>query len=129
MPSVFAGSVGLFLDSGLSTGQVQPAIDAFNSVYGRKPSASEVSSWERSWPALAAALEVADMHGCGILLEYQLPMTSQRVDCIVTGAGRDGTDSAVVIELKQWVDGLPSEIDDCVEVRGEDTLHPPLFFR
>lgn len=44
--------------------------------------------------------------GAGVAIEYRIPLTSKRVDFILTGRAGDGNDNAVIVELKQW-----SEID------------------
>ncbi len=36
------------------------------------------------------------------MLEYQLPLTSRRLDFMVTGKGQGNSDNAVIVELKQW---------------------------
>jgi hypothetical protein len=64
----------------------------------------------------------------GILLEFQLPMSSRRIDALMTGHGHDGRPGAVIVELKQWDDVEPSTVPECVGVRYggriRDTLHP-----
>ena len=37
-----------------------------------------------------------------ILLEYQLPLSSKRIDCMVCGRDDGARDQAVIVELKQW---------------------------
>src|SRR3982751_854001 len=66
-------------------------------------SASEVRSWNASLAALAADLEQAELGGVEVLVEYQLPLSSKRVDVILAGEHpRRGGPSYVVMELKQW---------------------------
>jgi len=38
---------------------------------------------------------------CGVMIEYQIPQTSKRVDFILTGQNTDRIDHAIIIELKQ----------------------------
>ena len=52
----------------------------------------------------------------GIVLEMQLPLTSRRLDCMLTGVNSAGKPSATIIELKQWSMADPAEEDACVEV-------------
>jgi hypothetical protein len=47
----------------------------------------------------------AGLKDVGVLLEYLLPFTSKRLDCILCGYDLKGFPSAVVIELKQWRTG------------------------
>ena len=38
----------------------------------------------------------------GVAIEYQVPLTSKRVDFILSGANATDLDSVVIVELKQW---------------------------
>lgn len=64
----------------------------------------------------------------GIVLEWQLPLTSSRLDCLITGRDVRSAPNAVVVELKQWDEVVPSNVDDCVTTfvggRLRDVLHP-----
>ena len=42
--------------------------------------------------------------GCGVAIEYNVPLTSKRVDFILSGRAADGTGVANIVELKQWSD-------------------------
>jgi DUF2075 family protein len=94
-----------------------------------KPSPSEVNSWRNSLRAVSQVFELAGLRDHGVLLEYQLPLSSKRLDCMICGRDAEtGKDNAVIIELKQW--------DRCEEAVGEklvatriggslrDVLHP-----
>ncbi|WP_227011754.1 hypothetical protein [Paenibacillus lutimineralis] len=39
---------------------------------------------------------------CGIMIEYNIPVTSKRVDFIVTGQDDAGYNNFIIVELKQW---------------------------
>jgi hypothetical protein len=70
---------------------------------GRRAAESEVRSWEASLGALAADLEQAGLENVEVLAEYQLPLSSKRIDVILAGEHpRRGGPSYVVVELKQW---------------------------
>jgi hypothetical protein len=47
----------------------------------------------------------------GVLLEYQLPLTSKRLDCMLTGKNAESKDNAVIVELKQWEDAQASAVE------------------
>jgi DUF2075 family protein len=69
----------------------------------RTASPAEVRSWDASLAALAADLEQAGLGGVEVLLEYQLPLSSKRIDVVLAGEHpRRGGPSYVVVELKQW---------------------------
>jgi uncharacterized protein len=64
---------------------------------------AERRSWERSLPVLAQDLLDAGLDKVEILVEYQLPLTSMRIDAVLAGVHpKTGRDSFVVVELKQW---------------------------
>jgi uncharacterized protein len=63
---------------------------AFFDYYGWNPPESEVRSWRNSLKALSNAIELGGLDDHGLLLEYQLPLTSKRLDAMITGHDRDG---------------------------------------
>jgi hypothetical protein len=70
---------------------------------GRGPSSGEVRSWNASLPILATDLAAAGLSNIEVLVEHQLPLTSQRIDVVLAGVHpKTGRDSFVVLELKQW---------------------------
>lgn len=101
---------------------------------GRRPSASERRSWQRSIPALCADLAAAGLDGVEMLLEYQLPLTSKRADVVLVGQHPDtGRPSYLVVELKQWSHAERFEDSDSlvtIEQYGERPVtHPALQVR
>ncbi|MEU8041102.1 DNA/RNA helicase domain-containing protein [Streptosporangium sp. NPDC049078] len=95
------------------------------------PSPAERRSWDRSLPVLARDLVDAGLGGVEMLVEYQLPLTSQRADVVLAGVDRrTGGDAYLVVELKQWsqaelLDDDPKLV--LVEgVPGGPKLHPVL---
>ncbi len=102
---------------------------AFFDYYGWNPPESEVRSWRNSLRALSNAIELGGLLDHGLLLEYQLPLTSKRLDAMITGHDHDGRPAAVIVELKQWSDDVqPSRVEDMVTVRYgkglKEQLHP-----
>jgi len=95
---------------------------------GHNVSASERRSWERSLPVLAQDLADAGLGQVEMLVEYQLPLTSKRIDVVLAGTHpRTAEDSYVVVELKQWsrvesYEGSESLV--LVEHAATPRLHP-----
>ncbi|WP_329022936.1 DUF2075 domain-containing protein [Streptomyces sp. NBC_00690] len=86
--------------------------EQFTHTHGYRPNPSEARSWERSIPALTAALNDAGLGDVEVMLEYALPMNSKRADAVLAGIHpRTGDPSYIVVELKQWSDVLPDEDD------------------
>jgi hypothetical protein len=103
--------------------------DRFFDEFRYRPSPSEVRSWQASLGSMAQVLQHADLTDQGILVELKLPLSSKRLDVLVTGSNpTTRRDHAVVIELKQWTEVGRSNITDCVTVdyggRPRDALHP-----
>ena len=71
-------------------------------LYAKNPSPSEFQSWQNSLRALALIFSRAGLTNQGVMLEFQLPTNSKRIDCLPCGFAKDGTPTAVAIELKQW---------------------------
>lgn len=101
---------------------------------GRKPSASEYRSWQRSIPVLQADLVAAGLHDVEMLFEYQLPLTSKRADVVLVGQHpQTGGPSYLVVELKQWSHAEQFEDSDSlihIEQYGQRPVtHPGLQVR
>ncbi|GGV37808.1 DNA/RNA helicase domain-containing protein [Streptomyces griseoflavus] len=86
--------------------------DQFVHMHGYRPGTSEIRSWERSLPVLAAVLEDAGLGDVEMMLEYALPLNSKRADAVLAGVHpTTGEPSYVVVELKQWSQAEPDEDD------------------
>lgn len=60
-----------------------------------------MQSWRNSLRATAQVFDEAGLKDHGVILEYQLPQTSKRLDCMICGKNDQEADNTVVIELKQ----------------------------
>ena len=76
--------------------------EAFIKHFRYKPSPNEVNSWRNSLRAVSDVFQLAHLDDHGVILEFQLPLTSRRLDCLICGKDRHAHDNAVIIELKQW---------------------------
>ncbi|MCK5756814.1 MAG: ATP-binding protein, partial [Mycobacterium sp.] len=96
---------------------------------GHRASPSEQQSWRRSLPTIASDLRSAGLGDVEMLVEYHLPLTSQRADVVLAGVHpTTGQPSYVVIELKQWsaatmFEGDP-ELVTVPGMGGGPRLHP-----
>src|ERR1700676_4320698 len=102
--------------------------DAFFMEFRYQPSVGEVNSWNNSLRAISQVFQTANLLDHGVLLELQLPLTSKRLDCLVTGYGFKKAPNAVIIELKQWsgCKGASGKNEVATFVGGNirDVLHP-----
>ncbi|MGW0699236.1 DNA/RNA helicase domain-containing protein [Streptomyces sp. NPDC002867] len=97
----------------------------FTKVFGVAPSAEEVHSWRRSWPALVAILRSAGLDDVHLLLEYALPATGERIDALLLGRDADGGLCAVAVELKQWTQAQLSPARPGMTRVGERVVQHP----
>jgi DUF2075 family protein len=101
---------------------------AFFDYYRYNPSPGEMQSWDNSLRAMSGLVSYSKLDDHGILLEYQLPMTSRRLDFFITGRNPVGQDHAVIVELKQWTSTKPSEgineVSTHLGGKSTDVLHP-----
>lgn len=125
---LYAGTSTDFISDATRNGIAKKLEHAFLDAFHYKPSMQEVQSWQNSLFRMAFALQEGQFTDHGVLLEYQLPLTSRRLDCMVTGHTDDGLPYSVIVELKQWSDVQESNAEDCVTtwVAGslKDILHP-----
>lgn len=86
----------------------------FTKYYRRSPHVSEYRSWQQSLAVLNNSLLHPTLTENKIIVEYELPYSTRRIDVLLFGTGEDWKDNVVLIELKQWSNEY---VDDC-EVDG-----------
>ena len=125
---LYSGMSTTFMADTANSRIVDKLVENFKAEYRHKPSDSEIRSWQNSLSRFSQVLQLADLMDQGIIVEYQMPLTSKRLDVMVAGNDANGQPSSVVVELKQWDDVSPSDIEDCVETfiggRVRPHLHP-----
>ena len=125
---LYRGTTQQFIGDAVRNRLASQLADRFFDEFRYRPSPSEVTSWQNSFRAMSDVLVLADLTDQGILVELKLPLTSKRLDCLITGSNPKSGDSAVIVELKQWTDVGHSTITDCVTIahggRIKDHLHP-----
>lgn len=95
----------------------------------RRAPKSEIASWRNSMQFMAGVLRASSVPAdAGVSIEFVVPMTSKRVDFILTGRDDSEREVAVIVELKQWSEVAVTEHDAMVETRlGSrlvETVHP-----
>ncbi len=102
---------------------------AFYEHLGRYTSPNEVLSWTNSMLYMNNVLTDNEIAAdAGISIEFQIPLTSQRIDFIITGLDQNHREQVIIIELKQWSTAQLTDKDAMVRTRfqhGEaETVHP-----
>lgn len=92
-------------------GTITDDIDnAFYIHLGRHTSPNEVLSWKNSMMHMYKVVNTPEIpDNSSIAIEYQIPLTSKRIDFIISGSDADGKSHIVIIELKQWEHAQLSE--------------------
>ncbi len=124
---LYAGSSEEFIADSVHNRIADKLKTAFFADFRHEPSAGEVNSWRNSLRALSQVFQDGGFKGHGVLLEYELPLTSKRLDCLITGRDNWLNDHAAIIELKQWEKceiGDAERIVTFVGGNNRDVLHP-----
>ena len=90
---------------------------------------AEYRSWENSLRCMQLVLnDNAINDDCKIAIEYKIPMTSKRVDFIITGKDSNNNDNVVIVELKQWEKAKRTNLEDLVYTyvggQNRNVTHP-----
>ena len=65
--------------------------------------AAEYQSWHNSMQFMRNVVDDPDIDDqVQVAIEYNIPMTSKRVDFIISGADQSEKDHLLIVELKQW---------------------------
>lgn len=125
---LYAGSTTQFIQDTYQNQIAEKLRRGFYDYYGFNPGDGEVRSWRNSLTAFSNTLQYSELLDHGIILEYQLPLTSKRLDCLIAGKDKNQEDNAVIVELKQWDKCRPSNAENEVMtwLNGtmRDVLHP-----
>lgn len=129
---LYEGSVGQFREDVVLSRLADKLSNSYKDYYHRGPSQSEVGAWQQSFNFLKNSFEVARLEDNRIIIEYELPYSSRRIDVLLFGRNPQGDDGVVLVELKQWSnDGVAdAESEGNVRVRFasgvREVAHPSL---
>lgn len=77
--------------------------DAYFTKLGRYTSKNEVLSWQNSMMYMNSILSDDGIpNDARISIEFQIPLTSNRIDFIIAGNNHEYKEQVIIIELKQW---------------------------
>ena len=74
----------------------------YQQAFGTAPDSGEVQSWRNSLPQVGQLIRTAGLTDGYLALEYEVPYSQNRVDCLLFGRDGAGTDCMLLLELKQW---------------------------
>lgn len=118
-----------FLDDVISNSIEQKILAEFKFKLGRTTSENEIASWKNSMMYMQnILLDTAIPSDCGVAIEYRIPLTSKRVDFILSGADQYRKETAIIIELKQWSEAKKTSSDGIVLTyvggKEREMIHP-----
>ena len=76
---------------------------------------AEYRAWANSLMYMRNAIDDEEISDdCKLAIEYQIPLTSKRVDFLIAGTDEFDTNNVVIVELKQWENCTPTQREDVV---------------
>lgn len=99
---LYAGNSQQFVRDAVQNQIAQKLSQAWFDYYGSKAPEGEVRAWRNSLSKMSQVVQYANLNDNGVLVEYQLPLSSKRIDCLFTGHDEHRDPHAVIVELKQW---------------------------
>ncbi|MDO0823082.1 DUF2075 domain-containing protein [Desulfosporosinus nitroreducens] len=110
--------------------QIVPNIEAqYISKFGKRVGIGEKRAWNNSLKFMETVIRKSAVpDNCGVLIEYNIPTTSKRIDFIISGQDESNNNNFVIIELKQWDKADATEKEDIVTAyvggRVREIAHP-----
>jgi len=101
----------------------------YKEITGHSTGRSEIDSWRNSLQFMDRVIsDEAIPSDAGVAIEYHVPQSAKRIDFILSGKDIEQTDTAILIELKQWQTANLTDKDGIVSTRfrhgQQETSHP-----
>ena len=102
--------------------------EAYKEKYQKKTKYNQIKAWANSLPIMSQVIDQLP-DNTGIILEYNIPLTSKSIDMIITGYDSNKKPIILIIELKQWsYSKLIKAVDGVVRTKinsqEKNVLHP-----
>ncbi len=98
----YRGTATAFIEDTVRNQVAEKIRVAYEEHYGHRVSPSEFNSWTNSLQFVKNLVEYNNLQQSMIILEYELPYSNERIDCMLFGKGPDDKENVCVLELKQW---------------------------
>lgn len=124
---IYQGNIGTFnqdVFNGVIANKLEELFIKFN--IGQE-SRGEYRAWNNSLEAMSNLLLNANVNReLGVAIEYQIPLTSKRVDFLISGLDENEKETIVAVELKQWDQVEVTSLENCVKtfVGGSNNVLP-----
>lgn len=127
---VYHGSKKEFINS-VVNGTIADIIHQKLTDAGIPDGESQYSSYQNSMPYMQMVLSDYEIDDdVDIAIEYQIPLTSRRVDFIIAGENDENKKNIIIIELKQWTHVDKTEMDNVISLetytggKVREVVHP-----
>ncbi|MBZ5526810.1 MAG: DUF2075 domain-containing protein [Acidobacteriia bacterium] len=107
---LYEGTITDFNQAVLHNAIADQIATKYEQYYKRAANQSEFRAWQQSLLFLKNAFEYSRLQDNGIIIEYELPYSTRRIDTLIFGRDYLKSDSVVLIELKQWSN---DNVEDC----------------
>lgn len=111
---LYSGTSKQFIEDTIQNQIAEKLRNSFFNYFRYYPSPAETNSWRNSLRSICQVFQYANLLDHGVILEYQLPLTSKRLDCMICGKDEKDQENAVIVELKQW--------DKCEEASADNEV-------
>ena len=99
---LYEGTVVDFNTDVIRSGLADKLAEKYRNYYRRAVGKSEYRAWQQSSQYLKNSFEAAALTDNKLVIEYELPYSSRRIDVLLFGSDSADKDSIVLLELKQW---------------------------
>jgi len=126
---LYQGTAKEFSES-VETNQIVSELEnAFRKKLGRNLPPNEISAYNNSLSFMERVVRHANIaDDCGVLVEYIIPLSSNRIDFLIAGEDGLGNQNFIIVELKQWQQAGPTGSRDLVKTylggAIRETPHP-----
>ncbi len=126
---VYSATKKRFLQDVLDNNIAEKVLEKFIKTLGHSTAKNEIQSWQNSAQFMYKILEDPEIPDeSSIALEYQIALTSRRIDFIIAGTDACDVETVVIIELKQWQTAKITPLDGIVETfvggKSREVAHP-----
>ena len=126
---IYQNSVTGF-QSDVDNNQIADKIEQeFIEKIGHTVSPSEKSSWNNSLYRMGTIVRLSKLPDtCWILIEYNIPSTSKRIDFLICGHDQHNQKNFIIVELKQWEKATTTDmaylVNTFIHGNYHDVAHP-----
>lgn len=99
---LYEGTIEHFNEDVMQNCIADRAAERYKTYYRRNPGDSEYRSWTYSLAILNNSFIYAGLKDNHVVVEYELPYSSKRIDVLIFGKDANNQESIVMVELKQW---------------------------